>query len=112
MGMPTGSSFLWLTNPSFPLVNKSFTKKRNQPWLTADLKRLIARKNRLYKNFRRKPTVYNEINYKTLRSIVCHKVSEAKKLHYHTQLEKHKGNLKKKPTWEVIKEAVTPTAYF
>ena len=89
---------------SFPLIARNTKVKRNQPWMTNNLKSLLSKKNRLYRLFLRRPTVYNEINYKNTRTIANREIRIAKKTYYHTQIEQNKNNLKK--TWAIIKEAM------
>lgn len=87
---------------SFPLTTRSVNEKRGQPWMNPNLKKIISRKNRFYRLFLRRPTVYNEINYRTAKSISTREIRNAKKKYYHEQIEMNKKNLKK--TWSIIKE--------
>ena len=91
-------------NQSFPIITRNITNKKNQPWITRQLKKLINKKNRLYKIFLNKPTVYNEINYRIAKTNTVKKIRQGKKNYYHNLLETHKNNMKK--TWGVIKEVM------
>ena len=90
-------------NNSFPLVTKS-KKGGCQPWLNDDLKSLISTKNKLYKKFKKRPSVFNEINFKTARSLTARRITEARKSYYQSLLHLHKGNLKH--IWKVLKQAM------
>jgi len=89
---------------SFPITTRNVNEKRNQPWMNQALKKIICRKNRLYRLFLRRPTVFNEINYRTAKTIATREIRNAKKMYYHEQIEMNKRNLKK--TWSIIKEVM------
>ena len=93
-----------LYNDSFPINTRTFTNKKNQPWINRELKRLINKKNRLYKEFMRRPTVFNEINYRVIKKHASKQIRQAKKNYYHNLLETNKNNLRK--TWKIIKEVM------
>ena len=54
----------------------------------------IRTKNKLYKYYLNKPTVYNEINYKQYSNKLNCLINIAEKAYYQHELHKHKGNLK------------------
>jgi len=91
-------------NQSFPIITRKITDKKNQPWITRPLKKIINKKNRLYKVFLHKPTVYNEINYRIAKTNALKQIRQARKDFYHNLLEIHKNNMKK--TWSIIKEVI------
>ena len=53
----------------------------------------IRTKNKLYKYYLNKPTVFNEINYKQYRNKLNCLVNIAEKAYYQHELHKHKGNI-------------------
>ena len=61
----------------------------------------IRTKNKWYKYYLNKPTVYNEINYKRYRNKLNYLINVAEKAYYQYELHKHKGNLKN--TWKTLK---------
>lgn len=88
---------------SFPLITSPQKRKRKEkPWITQELKRLIRRKNKLYLVFHKRPTLFNEIQYKSLKRIVRCALRRAQKEYYHAQLEANRNNIKK--TWEILND--------
>ena len=55
---------LFVYNKSFQLIKKTVRAKKHKPWITMAFRHSIRTKNKLYKYYLNKPTVYNEINYK------------------------------------------------
>ena len=64
----------------------------------------IRTKNKLYKYYLNKPTVYNEINYKRYRNKLYCLINIAEKAYYQHELHKDKGNLKN--TWKILKGVI------
>ena len=86
---------------SFPLSTSPEKRKNNKkPWITLELKRLIRHKNKLYLVFHKRPTLFNEIRYKSLKRTVRCALRRAEKEYYNTQLEANRNNMKK--TWEIL----------
>jgi len=86
---------------SFPLSTRPQKRKTNEkPWITAELKRLIRRKNKLYLVFHKRPTLFNEIRYKSLKRVVRCALRRAEKEYYHDQIQANRNNIKK--TWEIL----------
>ena len=91
-------------------LEKPKITKRNRvtnPWITRGLINAIAKKDRLYKNWKKSINRKNKHGdtklyeqYKTHRKIVKNLIIKAKKSHYSKEFEKHSGNSKK--TWEII----------
>ena len=58
------NEILFVYNKSFPLIKKTIRGKKHKPWITMGFRHSIRTKNKLYKYYLNKLTVYNEINYK------------------------------------------------
>ena len=93
-----------LYNESFPLITRRCSSKRNQPWISPQLKRQINQKNRLYKTYLKRPSLFNEINYKNAKVKTSRDIRSTKKLYYHQLLDQNRNNLRR--TWSVIKEVM------
>jgi len=90
---------------AFPLAEKTIKKVKNHhPWLSESLKKSIKQKNKLYKKFHHRPTVYNEIAFKIYKKYLEKTLKAAKKLYYDNQLTINKHNLKQ--TWKIMKEII------
>ena len=81
-------------------VPRSKKKNNKKPWITPELKRSIRQKNKLYLVFHKRPTLFNEIRYKSLKRTVRCAIRRAEKEYYHVQLEANRNNIKK--TWEIL----------
>jgi len=86
--------FLECFERSFPLVSRRPSGNRSKPWLSAELKRLINRKNKLYKRFIRIPSFTNESEYKRLKAQTAREIRLAKRTYYHDLLERNKGKVR------------------
>lgn len=89
---------------SFPLQIKKLFGYRNQPWVTNTLKKAINRKNKLYRRFLQRPTVFNEIVYKVAKSQVTRDIKATKRAYYHEQLLRNKGKMKE--MWKILKSVI------
>ena len=76
------------------LLKKTIRAKQHKPWITMGFRHSIRTKNKLYKYYLNKPTVYNEINYKQYKNKLNCLINIAEKAYYQHELHKHKGNLK------------------
>jgi len=93
-----------LYNQSFPVKDVKVRKRPCNPWMTIGLKKSIHHKNKLYFNFKKKRTVYNEIQYKLYKNKLKHLIQETKKLYYQELLCKNKSNLRE--SWRILKEII------
>ena len=86
---------------AFPLLERRQRQKCiSKPWITTDLKNLIRRKNKLYVIFNKRPTLLNEIRYKSLKRTVRKVLRQSQRDYYHRQIEENSNNIKK--TWEIL----------
>ena len=85
---------LFVYNKSFPLIKKTIRAKMHKPWITLAFRHSVKTKNKLYKYYLNKPTVYNEINYKRYRNKLNCLINIAEKAYYQHELHKHKSNFK------------------
>ena len=95
------NEIVFVYNKSFPLIKKTIRAKKHKPWITMGFRHSIRTKNKLYKYYLNKPTVFNEINYKQYRNKLNCLINIAEKAYYQHELHKHKGNLKN--TWKILK---------
>ena len=91
-------------NQTFPLTETRQKRKKDKPWITSAIRNSIRVKNKLYKQYHRIPTVYNEIRHKTYKRVLKKLIEISKKQHYNLALVQHKGNLKQ--TWRLLKEVI------
>ena len=89
-------------NEYFPKVVKSFTRRKGirKPWVTPNLLKLIKKKNKLFKKFKKNPTDRNENRYKKCRNDLNSQLRHAKKEYYYLKFQSLKGSSKK--TWSLI----------
>ena len=93
--------FLRLYNVNFPKRKIKLKYNNRKPWLTEGIKQSIRIKNKLYMNFVKVKSAYNETKYKTFRNKLKHVLLTAEKKHYAETLEANKSNMKK--TWAILK---------
>ena len=93
--------FLRLYNVNFPKRKIKLKYNNRKPWLTEGIKQSIRIKNKLYMNFVKVKSAYNETKYKTFRNKLKHVLLTAEKKHYAETLEANKSNMKK--TWTILK---------
>ena len=91
----------------FPLakIKKKTVDHTKSPWMTFCMFKSISKKNKLYKNFLKKPSYRNETAYKKYKNKLNHVIKTAKKADYETQFLKYKNDIKK--TWQTINELLT-----
>ena len=83
-------------------------KHRKEKWMTSELRKLVVRKNKLYREWK-STTDDNEyqimqINFKTYERIVKNKIEETKQKYYFDKFIAQKNDMKK--TWGTIDEAL------
>ena len=92
-------------NKAFPLkLSKPSKVKISPPWFSGGLLEASKHKQKLYRNYRKKPTPLNELEYKNYRSVYQRIHRKAKLDYYNNKFEKYAKNIKE--TWRVLKEAV------
>mgnify|MGYP001553100430 CR=1 FL=1 len=89
---------------SFPLCIKKPTKRDTNPWITRGLKTSIKQKNKLYLQYKNRPTLHNNIIYKHYKNKLRSLIDAAKKMHYEHLIATNQNNIKK--TWDIIKEVI------
>ena len=90
-----------LHNKHFPKVKMKIRHNNNKPWLSDDIKDEIKQKNKLYKISKKIPCLRNELNYKTHKNHLQHKMRIEEKHHYCELFDRCKGNMKR--SWNIIK---------
>ena len=88
---------------AFPL-RKITKQQQNKPWLTTGLKRCIKVKNKLFKRFKRYPSLYNERRYKTYKKMLHNVLNHAEREHYDCLFKEHSNNPQK--SWNIIKRLI------
>lgn len=85
----------------FPKKTKNISsKRRNNPWITTDIKRKINQKSHFYKLYR-KGLISRELN-NMIKNKISKEIKNAKDLYFKSKLIFHKNDLKK--SWEIIKK--------
>ena len=73
-----------------------------KPWINQDLRSLLRRKNKAYAVLKKRPTLYNEIRYATLKRSAKMLLKHAEKSYYCEQIEVNKTNMK--ATWRILND--------
>ena len=93
----------------FPKSTKKVNQHKNKmrsPWLSNILLKCIRRKNRLYKNFIRKPTEANKETYRKYRNRLSITLRLAKQNYFSNILEKERNNMRN--TWKILNSIIRP----
>ena len=96
-------AFTKVHNECFPLENtKSKKSKTNtrSPWITVGLLKSIKTKNRLYRKFKKDPSMQKKAEYSRYRNKLNHLLRVSKKQYYHKQFDDNKDSVK--GTWGII----------
>lgn len=96
------SSVLRHYDVAFPVTEKTRSHRQSNPWMTPELKRTIKLKNSLYRRYKRRPTLFNEITYKNMRNRVRREIETVKRMYYQGLIEENKNHMKK--LWQVLRE--------
>lgn len=96
------SSVLRHYDTAFPVTEKTRLNRESNPWITTELKRTIKLKNSLYRRYKRRPTVFNEISYKNTRNRLRRDIAIAKRVYYQGLIEQNQNHMKK--LWQVLRE--------
>ena len=78
------NKFLDYYKTAFPFVKRHTKRRNHKPWVTRAIKKSIEYKNKLYKPYHSKPTLFNEIKYKNIKRQLVKTIRHAEKLHYKT----------------------------
>ena len=91
-------------NTAYPLIKNRIKRKNErkepQPWILPWLEGACARKNLLYREFIKKPTVENSVTYKKLAKFCKKHCDKAKKKYQQKYFVEHKSNSKMQ--WQMI----------
>jgi hypothetical protein len=106
------STFLQLLtsayNEAFPMVTKKIRDRRNQPWLTAGLKASIRRKNKMFCQYKKSPTLYARAQYNDYKAQLTRTLREAEIAYNSDLLEQNKRDLRK--SWSIMKQILGTSA--
>ena len=91
-------------NSSFPIIEKKPSKKDSNQWIMQGLKVSIKQKNKLYIQFKNRPTLHNKTLYNQYKNKLRSLINTAKKTHYERLISTNKNNCKK--MWDIIKEVI------
>ena len=91
-------------NKHFPTKIVKAGYKNRKDWLPGGVKRAIEKKNKLFLQFRKRPTPENRDIYKAYRNRVNTLLRKLDVQHYKDLLELNKNNIRK--SWQVIKEII------
>ena len=81
-------------NEAFPLTRLSRAKCKQKPWISADLKKEIIIKNKLYRETIRNPTPSNKVRLKEAKNKVTNHIRSAHGKYYQNKINGEKQNLK------------------
>ena len=84
------NQFMAIMNSNIP--QRRLSKKRNLPWITGDLKKLIGRRNRLFKRAKSSNSTDHWNAYKKLRNSIVSKIRQAKREYFDSVSDS--GNVK------------------
>lgn len=91
-------------NDFFPVVECRSRYLNRLPWLSYELRRTIVNKNKLYRQFKRCPTLFNKRAYIECKQNLRREMRVAERDHYHELFERYIKDSKK--TWSVIREVI------
>ena len=92
-------------NSCFPTIKrKSKQNVPRNPWITSSILKSIKHKYRLYKKFIKVPSTENKGKYKTYKNLLSKIIKTAKRMHYCSQLESSKHDIKS--TWKILNEVL------
>jgi hypothetical protein len=89
---------------AFPIKKVKTKYYTRKPWLSMGLKNSIKLKNKLYVQYKKCSSVYNETKYKNYRNKINKLIKIAEKKYYEDKLESNKCNMRK--SWNIIKEFI------
>ena len=89
---------------AFPKIQIRKCYRTKKPWLTEALKTSIKTKNKLYLQYKKCNSVYNECKYKGYMNKLNKIIKATEKKYYQEKLEMNKTNTRK--TWTIIKEVI------
>ena len=91
-------------NKAYPLKSKRSRRKNERPlpkpWILPWLEEACERKNRLYHEFVKSPTVENKTKYKRMQKFTEKHIKKAKNKYYNQYFVQYKDNSKKQ--WQII----------
>ena len=82
-------------NKSFPITKIRKGYRNRLPWLTEDLKRAIARKNKLYVKSLKHDTAFNKLEYSQFKSSLQQQMKKREKEYYNDLIEKKQEQYEK-----------------
>ena len=88
-------------NLAFPLIKVKKKYKNQAPWVEDSLRISIIKKNKLYKNSKIHPTVFNKNEYSKYRNRLSKILKSQQKRYYENLIRENQNNLAK--TWNIIK---------
>ena len=89
--------------PLMPQSSQMITSKR-KPWVSRELRILLRKKNAAFTKFRKNPTLFNEIRYRSLKIQARRSLRSAEREYYHSLIEDNKLNMRR--TWQIIREVI------
>ena len=86
---------------AFPISTRtSEASSTKKPWITRELIKQIRRKNKLYMAFHKRPSLFNEIRYKSFKRNLRYALRRAEAEYYESAIQANRNNIKK--TWEIL----------
>ena len=90
-----------------PLIKKKTSDFYNKPWISDNLKKCIAKKNKFYKCLLKNNNAFNKQRYISYKNILISLIRLSKKLYLEKKIDNEK-NIKKK--WRSINEILNPNS--
>ena len=82
------------------VLKRKNQKRNNQNWFDNELKKLLRKKDRLYKCYISDKTIKNKNSYKNVRNLYFHTLSRKKPEYYQQKFQALRQNLK--ATWKML----------
>jgi len=102
------NDFQYLYHESFPVQTKILTASEiSKPWITKAIKKSIAKKHKLYKNYQQLRTDESLSKYKTYKNKLTTILRKAEKMYYLEKLNSVRNNLAK--TWKILNSVISRT---
>ena len=97
-----------LFDKCFPFKLLSRKRSRDKKWITAAVKKSCATKNKLYKQYLRKPTENNHRKYKRYKNVLQKVCQEAQVNYFNNLVDRSKQSIRK--LWQTFGPVINPAS--
>ena len=91
---------------SFPITRLSRKRSKDKPWITANLKKDIAKKSELYRRFLNHPSTENKERYTAFKNILTVSLRKAEAKFYLDKIDEKKKNVR--ALWQIFGPIINP----